>query len=103
MIGSYPYHLSVMPKRLCESPRYSDLMKKNPFLLPSFAGPDIIVSLRFCRFGQILELLNEHLVPNIPFNPFKYLSNIVHDNGILTFGIPINGVPNDAGILHCII
>jgi hypothetical protein len=60
------------------------------------------VPLRRSGSGQILELFNELLVPNMPFEPFKYLSNIVHDNGIVTFGIPINGVPNDAGIFHVV-
>ena len=58
------------------------------------------MSLRRSGSGQILELFNELLVPNMPFEPFKDLSNIVHDNGIVTFGIPINGVLNDARIFH---
>lgn len=102
MIGSYPYHLSVMPKRLCESPRTTHLKKTFPFLRPSLAVSGIVVSLRRSGSSQILELFNELLVPNMPFEPFKYLSNIVHDNGIVTFGIPINGVPNDARILHVV-
>ena len=86
-----------------KSPRCTVLKKTNPFLLSSLAVPEIIVSLRSSGFGQILELLNEHVVPKIPFDPFKYLSNIVHDNGIVTFGIPVNGIRNNARILHCII
>jgi hypothetical protein len=86
-----------------KSPRYTVLKKTNPFLLPTLAVPETVVPLRCSGFGQILELLNEHFIPKMPFGPFKYLSNIVHDNGIVAFGIPINGVPNDTRILHCII
>ncbi len=91
-----------MPKRLCESPTTTHLKKTFPFLRPSLAVSGIVVSLRRSGSSQILELFNELLVPNMPFEPFKDLSNIVHDNGIVTFGIPINGVPNDARILHVV-
>ena len=101
MIGSYPYHLSVMPKRLCESPRTTHLKKTFPFLLASFPIRKTVVPLRCSGFGQTLELCNEHRV----ITGTLYLlpaAQSVHDNRIGTFGIPINGIRNGTWILHVV-
>ena len=57
--------------------------------------------LRCSGFGQTLELCNEYCVITGTLYLLK-AGQSVHDNGITTFGIPINGVLNDAGIFHVV-
>ena len=84
-------------------------MKKNPFLLASFAVPETVVSLGCSGFGQTLELVNEHLV--LVLTPRlleaghydnRFRNTVRFHNGIPAFGISVNGILNEARILHCI-